>query len=197
MSFVGCRRMRLRSSADSSARSAPAICSATSVWIAKMSVRSRSYVSAQRCSSLSRSMSCATMRTRLPARRTLPSSSVAAPSCSPISRRLRSRFLNCITDVREITLIERTFDRCAITSSVIPSAKNSLSGSALRLRNGRTATDARPGGAAGPHRDGTRRERPKRERQVLRGLKAPRPVLLETTHEDPVQLPRHAGARVR
>ena len=33
------------------------------------------------------------------------------------------------------------FARWAITSSVMPSAKNSFSGSALRLTKGRTATD--------------------------------------------------------
>ena len=46
-----------------------------------------------------------------------------------------------MTDVREITRRARTFDSWAITSSVIPSAKYSFSGSTLRLRNGRTATD--------------------------------------------------------
>ena len=86
-------------------------------------------------------MSWATIRTRSPARRTLPSSSVATWSVAPISRRLCSRFLNGITDVREITLRERIFDSWAITSSVMPSAKNSFSGSALRFRNGSTATE--------------------------------------------------------
>ena len=51
------------------------------------------------------------------------------------------RCLNGITDVREITLSARIFDRCAMTSSVMPSAKYSFSGFALRLRNGSTATD--------------------------------------------------------
>ena len=60
---------------------------------------------------------------------------------SPISRRLRSRCLNRITDPRPITFSERILESWAITSSVIPSAKNSFSGSALRLRNGSTATD--------------------------------------------------------
>ena len=52
-----------------------------------------------------------------------------------------------MTEPREITLSERIFESWAITSSVIPSAKNSFSGSALRLRNGRTATDGSRGRA--------------------------------------------------
>src|SRR5205807_1307011 len=133
--------MRVCSSSDSSALGAAAMWSATSGWIPKRSVTCRSYVSAQRCRSFSASMSWATMRTRSPARRTLPSSSVAASSRAAISLRLCSRCLNAITDVREITLRARIFDRCAMTSSVIPSAKYSFSRSALRFRNGKTATD--------------------------------------------------------
>ncbi len=80
------------------------------------------------------------MRTRSPLRRTLPSTSVVAPSFAPITLRLSVDRLNGITDVREITLSARIFDRCAMTSSVIPSAKYSFSGSALKLTNGSTAT---------------------------------------------------------
>ena len=72
---------------------------------------------------------------------------VVAPSVRPISFRLCARCLNGITEVREITWRARIFDRCAMTSSVIPSAKYSCSGSAPRLRNGSTATEgnrARP-----------------------------------------------------
>jgi hypothetical protein len=75
-----------------------------------MSVRSRSYVSAQRCRFVSASISWATIRTRLRARRTLPSSSVATSSLAPISRRLSSRFRNGITEEREITFSERIFE---------------------------------------------------------------------------------------
>ena len=81
------------------------------------------------------------MRTRSPACRTLPSSTVVAPSRLPISFRVCCRCLNGMTEVREITWRARIFDRCAMTSSVIPSAKYSFSGSALRLRNGSTAMD--------------------------------------------------------
>jgi hypothetical protein len=87
------------------------------------------------------SISWATIRTRSPTRLTLPSSRVAAERRAPISRRLRSRFLNIITEVREITLSERILESWAMTSSVMPSAKYSFSGSPLRLRNGRTATE--------------------------------------------------------
>jgi hypothetical protein len=41
-----------------------------------------------------------------------------------------------------MTLSERIFDRFAITSSVIPSAKHAFSGSVLRLRKGSTAIAA-------------------------------------------------------
>src|SRR5438309_1557859 len=86
-------------------------------------------------------MSCATTRTRSRARRTLPSSRVATPSFAAIARSPSWRCLNGITEVREITSRARIFDSCAMTSSVIPSAKYSFSGSALRFRNGSTATD--------------------------------------------------------
>src|SRR2546428_387008 len=94
-------------------------------------------------------MSCATIRTRSPARRTLPSSSVATSSFAAIARSPSWRFLNGITEVREITSRARIFDSCAMTSSVIPSAKYSFSGSALRFTNGRTATERSRGGAHG------------------------------------------------
>ena len=73
-------------------------------------------------------MSCATIRTRSPARRTLPSSSVATPRRrADLTQALLPR-LNGITDVREITLRDRILESWAITSSVMPSAKNSFSG---------------------------------------------------------------------
>ena len=101
----------------------------------------RSYVPVQSCRSVSTSMSVATMRTRSPACRTLPSTTVAAPSRLLISVRVSCRCLNGMTEPREITCRARILERCAMTSSVIPSAKYSFSGSALRLRNGSTAMD--------------------------------------------------------
>src|SRR5215207_6426850 len=62
-----------------------------------------------------------------------------------MSRMLPVRCLNCITELREMTVRARIFERWAMTSSVMPSAKYSFSGSALRLRNGSTATDATRG----------------------------------------------------
>jgi len=97
---------------------------------------------------VSASTSCATIRTRLPARRTLPSRSVATSSAAPISRGLRSPFLKAITELREITLSERIFESWMMTSSVIPSAKYSFSGSGLRFTNGSTAIDGVRAGAA-------------------------------------------------
>src|SRR5438034_571690 len=95
-------------------------------------------------------MSWATMRTRSPARLTLPSSTAATSSWAAISRRLCSRFFSGITDVLEITLRARIFESWAMTSSVIPLAKYSFSGSGLRLAKGSTAMErGRRGTAAG------------------------------------------------
>src|SRR5215813_14220285 len=52
---------------------------------AKISVRSRSNRSAQRCPPLAASMSCAVMRTRLPALRMPPSSTKRTPRSRPMS----------------------------------------------------------------------------------------------------------------
>ena len=73
------------------------------------------------------------------------------PSAAPISRRLCSCFLNAMADVRDVTRRVRILARCAITSSVMPSAKNSFSGSALMFTNGSTATEGRAA-AAGDRR---------------------------------------------
>ena len=48
-------------------------------------------------------ISCAFTRTRLPARRTVPSSTWATPSAWPISRKLRVPVRYCWTEVRLIT----------------------------------------------------------------------------------------------
>ena len=157
-------------------------------------------------------MSCDTIRTRLPARRTLPSSSVATSSAAPISRRLWSRALNRMTEPRPITLSERIFESWAITSSVIPSAKNSFSGSALRFWKGSTATDgsrgaratvARPASASanaaavGKRAGGLHRQRP-RERLVdrRRHLRADAPHPGRRLGQPPGDhAPRRGGSR--
>ena len=56
------------------------------------------------------------------------------------------RPLNANDDVRDATRSAVTFERALRISSAIPSAKNSVSASALMLTKGRTAMD-RPGGA--------------------------------------------------
>ena len=53
--------------------------------------------------SLSASINCTTRRTRLPDRRTLPSSTADTPSSCAIARMLWALARYCITDVREIT----------------------------------------------------------------------------------------------
>ncbi len=87
------------------------------------------------------------MRTRLPDRRTEPSRIVRTLSCSPICRSGTFCPLYENDDVRPATLSSRTCARAVRISSVMPSAKYSFSGSALRLSNGSTAID-RPGALA-------------------------------------------------
>ena len=106
-----------------------------------MSVRSRSYVSAHSCVSVAASRSWVTIRTRVPARRMLPSSKVLTPRRAPISFSARGCCLKPMTEARAITFRARIFESCAITSSVMPSAKSPLSGSAPMLTNGSTAID--------------------------------------------------------
>jgi hypothetical protein len=82
------------------------------------------------------------MRTRLPALRTLPSSTVATPSARPISSTVAGLSLNANADVRAETrkplILASTFS----ISSASPSEKYSSSALALRLTNGRTAIEA-------------------------------------------------------
>src|SRR5207247_2463167 len=78
---------------------------------------------------------------------TEPSTTASTPSSSAICG---SGFLCLpryrIADVRDITLSARILDRSVINCSVIPSAKNSCSGSLERFSNGSTATESiRPG----------------------------------------------------
>ncbi len=100
------------------------------------------YFSAQICSSVVVSTSCAVMRSALPAFRALPVNAYRTPRVRPISRRPLVVPLSCSEEVREITRSAFTPERSVMSSSVSPSLKYSLSGSALRLVNGRTAIDA-------------------------------------------------------
>jgi hypothetical protein len=82
-----------------------------------------SYVSAHKCWPDATSINCATILTRSPSLRTLPSSTLATCRRPAIDAKFSSRSRNGMTDERAITLSVRTLQSCAITSSVIPSAK--------------------------------------------------------------------------
>ena len=86
-------------------------------------------------------MSCAVIRTWFPARRTDPSSTVRTFSCSPMRRRFSFFPLNENDDIRPATRNSATCVSALRISSVMPSAKNSFSASALRFANGSTAID--------------------------------------------------------
>ena len=113
-----------------------------------------------------------------------------APSVAPISRRLFSRFLKVITDVREITLRERIFERFAITSSMIPSAKILVFRVRAEVEERKDRDGGRPpairsslgrgAGAAGERLEG--------EGEIPGGLKPLLTFLLEAVQDDPVEL---------
>ena len=106
-----------------------------------MSASWRSKVSPQMCFSVLGSTRCTTIRTRWPARRTLPSSIAPTPSSSAIAAIFLVVFLYCMEDVREMTLSALILESWAMMSSVMPSLKYSFSGSVLMFSNGSTATD--------------------------------------------------------
>src|SRR6266852_6255884 len=91
-------------------------------------------------------MSCAVMRTRLPALLTLPSSTAPTCSCAPILSMGSFLPLKANDDVRAATCKPDTLDSAVIKSSVMPSLKYSFSLSELILTNGNTATDFFEGG---------------------------------------------------
>ena len=97
--------------------------------------------------------SWAVIRSRFPARRTVPSSTAETPSRAPRCRTSSRRPLSANTDVREATLSPSTLPSAWISSSVMPSLRYSFSGSPLALTNGSTAmvraSRAVPGAAAG------------------------------------------------
>src|SRR5712671_3036865 len=89
------------------------------------------------------------MRTSLPWRRTLPSSTVATTSSSAIFRTLTFLPLKAKAEVRDTTRTPSTLASALITSSVIPSEKYSSSFSRLMFTNGSTATEGAAGAEAG------------------------------------------------
>ena len=79
------------------------------------------------------------MRTRLPALRTLPSRTALTPSFLPISRTSLFFPLKAKDDVLAVTWRPSTRVSALMSSSEMPSLKNSFSGSALMLTKGSTA----------------------------------------------------------
>ena len=87
------------------------------------------------------------MRIRLPALRTLPSSTVATFSARPTSATVAPLPLNVKADERAATRNPRIFASTLSSSSARPSEKYSSSSSWLRFTKGSTAIDA----GCGPH----------------------------------------------
>src|SRR6266849_2271199 len=158
--FQACRPCRYRSCAlvlevacltsgvaplSSWGRSASAMERASSSSTAKTFSSLRSYVFDHRWYPSAALTSWATMRRSFPSRRTLPSSTVATASSSPIFRTLSFFPLKANAEVRETTRTPSTLASALITSSVMPSEKYSSSFSRLMLTKGSTATE----GAAG------------------------------------------------
>ena len=95
-------------------------------------------------------MSWAVTRTRLPARRTLPSRMLVTRSASPMRTRSSALPLKAKEEVRAGTRRPGICARAFRISSERPSEKYALPGSSLRLRKGSTATEGGLEGAAGP-----------------------------------------------
>src|SRR5438309_1812260 len=137
-------------SANEVARSVSTMVRAISSWIANTSASVRSYRSDQSNWPSSVDVSWAEIRRRSPARRTVPSSTQAAPSSAPMARTSCGLPLSANTDVREATRSPSTPARAAISSSVMPSLRYSFSGSGLALTNGSTAMQRTPAEAITP-----------------------------------------------
>src|SRR5215469_4116836 len=114
---------------------------AISVWSLNISSTSRSYVSDQAWKPVTALISCAVMRTVLPERRTLPSSTaptfslcatVAMSGCSPWNEKDEVGAATCSWLIRDSELS---------SSSVRPSEKYCCSLSPLMLMNGSTAME--------------------------------------------------------
>ena len=89
----------------------------------KLSARSPSKLPDHRCASLAASISSAVTRTRVPCRRTEPSTMCRTPSVSAICGRVSWLPLSARTEVREITLRLSTWASWLMISSVMPSLK--------------------------------------------------------------------------
>ena len=104
-------------------RSWPLTFRAISSCTRKLSARSPSKLPDQRWASLAASISSAVTRTRLPCRRTEPSTICRTPSVSAIWGSVRLLPLSATTDVREITFRLSTCASWLMISSVMPSLK--------------------------------------------------------------------------
>ncbi len=93
--------------------------------------------------------SSADTRSRLPERRTLPSSTARTCSFAPMLRTSSRLPLKTNTEVRDATRSPPMCDRELMISSVIPSLSTSSSGRPLELVNGRTATERASAAASG------------------------------------------------
>ncbi len=143
-------------------------------------------------------VSCAVIRSRVPAFRTVPSSTAETLSIAPMVRTSSRRPLNANTEVRDATTRPSTLASALISSSVIPSLKYSFSGSALALTKGRTAIDRARGrrgrgrsGQTGQWGDQALRRIPRRRRTVGRILGQRRGAAPAPRPPGP---PREAGA---
>src|SRR5262245_56653203 len=85
------------------------------------------------------------MRTRVPALRTVPSRTYHAPRSRPACVTSTTRPLYWILLWRATTENQRALDSAVVISAVMPSAKDSCSGSALMAANGITAIDGLSG----------------------------------------------------
>ena len=84
-------------------------------------------------------MSCALILTLSPKRKTDPSTTASTFNSRAMSGTDRSVPLNCITDVREITVSAPIWASSVISRSCMPSTKYSCSASPERLTKGSTA----------------------------------------------------------
>ena len=99
------------------------------------------YFSAHSVSSLTGSTSCVVIRTALPDRLTLPLSTKRTLSSETSAFKSFPAPFSCMLELREITRSVRICERSVMISSVRPSLKYSLSGSALRFSKGSTTID--------------------------------------------------------
>ena len=140
---VGAWATRLASAGVSLAWSAAVTLCATSSCTANRSESCRSYCSDQSDWPVRTLVSSTAMRTRSPARRTLPSTTLPTPSSRDIRLSRSPAVSYCAVAARLSTRSAATRESWVAISSVIPALKYCCAVSRERLRNGRTATTRR------------------------------------------------------